>query len=403
MTPIFDSAHIKAQLLLNIKKSIKSLDLAVAWFTDRDLFMALLDAAARGVELRVLLQEDDINRNNGIMWDQLIAAGGRLYWYASNGGIMHHKFCVMDAETCCFGSYNWTWSASNKNQESILILKDASMAAHFTQALQQMLADPCCIPHLGVATYIAEQGIVQHPGIEKMRTEIALLELEIADLEEQAMALEQKLQHYDVLLQTELAELLLEHLNLNQLLAEAKAKLTRKKEYEKEAERWKEKYEETARHIQTARDIQQPELNTDTREEMARMYKEALFNIHPDRFVNDPLKWEEASNLAKALIEAYKSGDSLRVKEIWQSVQDGSAFRSDLLQSNDLSLLSRYLNKLRLNRDSLLQRIEGFRQHETLKAAEKYPDFAEYIELCRTQLQQNIKVLQTELNTHRHV
>ncbi len=40
-------------------------------------------------------------------------------------GIMHHKFSIIDGNVLITGSYNWTHSAENLNDENILIIKDA--------------------------------------------------------------------------------------------------------------------------------------------------------------------------------------------------------------------------------------------------------------------------------------
>ena len=39
-------------------------------------------------------------------------------------GIMHHKFSIIDGSTLITGSYNWTHSAEDLNDENILIIKD---------------------------------------------------------------------------------------------------------------------------------------------------------------------------------------------------------------------------------------------------------------------------------------
>lgn len=38
----------------------------------------------------------------------------------SKAGLMHHKFVVIDKEILIIGSYNWSFTATNSNYESIL-------------------------------------------------------------------------------------------------------------------------------------------------------------------------------------------------------------------------------------------------------------------------------------------
>jgi phosphatidylserine/phosphatidylglycerophosphate/cardiolipin synthase-like enzyme len=46
---------------------------------------------------------------------------------------MHHKFALFDNETLLNGSFNWTRSASDVNQENILITQDAELVEKFSR------------------------------------------------------------------------------------------------------------------------------------------------------------------------------------------------------------------------------------------------------------------------------
>ena len=41
----------------------------------------------------------------------------------SNPKLMHNKFAVIDGATVLTGSYNFTWSAQNRNAENVLVLR----------------------------------------------------------------------------------------------------------------------------------------------------------------------------------------------------------------------------------------------------------------------------------------
>ena len=62
MQPIFDNAQIKASILQGIQEAKHSIEVAVAWFTDTELFTELVRARSRDVKVCVLLHDDDINR-----------------------------------------------------------------------------------------------------------------------------------------------------------------------------------------------------------------------------------------------------------------------------------------------------------------------------------------------------
>lgn len=44
---------------------------------------------------------------------------------------MHHKVFILDRETVIFGSFNFTNSANDENDENIVIVKDPALAAQF--------------------------------------------------------------------------------------------------------------------------------------------------------------------------------------------------------------------------------------------------------------------------------
>ena len=46
---------------------------------------------------------------------------------------MHHKFCIVDGLTLINGSFNWTRSASERNQENIVISRDSRLLSQFQQ------------------------------------------------------------------------------------------------------------------------------------------------------------------------------------------------------------------------------------------------------------------------------
>ena len=51
---------------------------------------------------------------------------------------MHHKFAVFDDALVLTGSYNWTRSAANRNQENFLISDDARLVSSFTRGFEEL-------------------------------------------------------------------------------------------------------------------------------------------------------------------------------------------------------------------------------------------------------------------------
>ena len=51
---------------------------------------------------------------------------------------MHHKFTVFDGATLVTGSYNWTRSAANANQENIVVTADRALVDAFEAQFEKL-------------------------------------------------------------------------------------------------------------------------------------------------------------------------------------------------------------------------------------------------------------------------
>ena len=50
----------------------------------------------------------------------------------------HHKFAVIDSERVVTGSYNWTRSAAEHNEENILVTHDPRVARRFQEEFDRL-------------------------------------------------------------------------------------------------------------------------------------------------------------------------------------------------------------------------------------------------------------------------
>ncbi len=56
-------------------------------------------------------------------------------------GVMHNKFVVVDGAYVETGSFNWTTRASAVNDENLLVLCDADLAAQYAARFEVMWTD----------------------------------------------------------------------------------------------------------------------------------------------------------------------------------------------------------------------------------------------------------------------
>ncbi len=116
-------SNILARLLQELNKAKKAIFVAVAWFTNDDLFDMLCMKLKQGVNVELIIINDYINNwEFGLPFQTFVDLGGKLY-FSEYPSIMHHKFCLIDNETIFNGSYNWTYYAEMRNDENCMLFK----------------------------------------------------------------------------------------------------------------------------------------------------------------------------------------------------------------------------------------------------------------------------------------
>jgi phosphatidylserine/phosphatidylglycerophosphate/cardiolipin synthase-like enzyme len=111
---------IRSIILEHLRDARYDIYVAVAWFTDKQLYDLLVQKAKQGLNVELTIIKDEINLNNSFNYDEFVENGGKLFWDDH-----HHKFCVIDREVVITGSYNWTYKAINRVQrENIIVIKN---------------------------------------------------------------------------------------------------------------------------------------------------------------------------------------------------------------------------------------------------------------------------------------
>ena len=119
VTPYFSS--IRETLVNALNQATESIDIAVAWFTNEQLFDTLASRLDNGVRVRMVLINDDINHCSGLDFQGFIDKGGKLF-FGKTGYFMHNKYCIIDGKTVYTGSYNYTYFAEHSNFENIVCI-----------------------------------------------------------------------------------------------------------------------------------------------------------------------------------------------------------------------------------------------------------------------------------------
>jgi mitochondrial cardiolipin hydrolase len=107
----------------------QSADVCVFTITDDRITDSILAAHLRGTKVRVV-SDNEKAFDPGSDLDRLRDAGVPVAVDTSPHH-MHHKFALFDSRLVLSGSYNWTRSAADMNEENVLVSDDPRVVAAF--------------------------------------------------------------------------------------------------------------------------------------------------------------------------------------------------------------------------------------------------------------------------------
>ncbi|HLP65493.1 phospholipase D-like domain-containing protein [Flavobacterium sp.] len=113
-----NGTEIKQRILSEIKKAQKSVYLAMAFFTDRDIANEIIEAKKRNITVDIILSSNAQNETVKLMFKEAYISV-HAFNTGDERGMMHHKFCLIDEKISINGSYNYSYNASNNNVENI--------------------------------------------------------------------------------------------------------------------------------------------------------------------------------------------------------------------------------------------------------------------------------------------
>ena len=440
--------NIQATILSEIDKAQSSLQVAVAWITDKIIFDKLCAKASEGLKVELILMNDSINNDMAPFNHNLLETHGGFVYFISptdEGYVMHHKFCVIDNCTVITGSYNWSKKAQH-NDENIIVTWDAfelgaQFKREFTSVKERTFANKFTIGNIELTKIIKRLEIIKSFVVLEERDEIInqakklqeqnltpeliaivlalekasyseavelietftnkhsqlivyedttvfALQLEIKSLEIQLNALENDKVETEKLIQefSHTKELGELVLKLLYLRKQYAATAKEKEDAERDENEYKESYEAN-------KNKQIPKLNEEEQKSLKSVYREASMLCHPDKFHNEPEKLLQAEELFKTLQDAYSSNDVMKVNEILANLKNGILTVDTQKQPTKKKLLQARLAKLKLKLDDLIKHIGVIKETDTYKTATENEDWDIYFEKVKAKLQKEIEIL----------
>jgi len=140
-TEIYFSLYDNPQkeIIKNINQAEAFINIAMYIFTDREIALPLIKARERGVKVRLYLDQDQVDYQYS--QSRFLVQKGIKTRISSNNYIMHHKFAIIDNRLLLTGSYNWTFSANNRNDENIMVIDDPEIIEIFQNQFVSLWTD----------------------------------------------------------------------------------------------------------------------------------------------------------------------------------------------------------------------------------------------------------------------
>ena len=108
-------------------------------FTSDDLADAMLERAQDGIRVAGVFEEGQVESNRGDEYSRMRSAGLDVR-LDGNPRNMHHKVIVIDGQIVVTGSYNFSASAENNNDENIMVIYNSQIASQYEHEFTRVFA-----------------------------------------------------------------------------------------------------------------------------------------------------------------------------------------------------------------------------------------------------------------------
>ncbi|MEE2643235.1 MAG: phospholipase D-like domain-containing protein [Planctomycetota bacterium] len=134
---VFSTREDCAKYLQGLISSCRrTIDVCVFTITDDRITRSLVEAHRRKVEVRVI--SDDEKSSDAGSDIQHLKQSGIAIKTDRDPNHMHHKFALFDGQRLLNGSYNWTRSASLRNEENFVVTNDRKLVREFNSHFEYL-------------------------------------------------------------------------------------------------------------------------------------------------------------------------------------------------------------------------------------------------------------------------
>lgn len=445
--------NIAERIQNEIGKAQHTLLIAVAWFTNKNIFNSILLKAKEGCSVSLIISDDAINANSRIDFSQLEKHNGRFYKFGNGDTeLMHNKFCVIDNSTVITGSYNWSYKAENNFENVVINYDDRFLAEQFIREFHSLIKTISPENHkeekpfpvdVIIKRYQIIKNYIQLEEYDELKKEIlklqdykhdksvlilwnsiisndfitALNEIEEFSKQHQAVAifndpeiftlklevriLENKLNAFDnekIELEKTLSDFHHAHtIELGQIILEIlklrRIKFAHDKDKSKEAENDFKEFNEDFEKEKTKASFT---LTDDEKVELKKKFRKATFLCHPDK-VNDELK-DVAQRIFIDLKNANETNDLKKVSEILSDLEAGNFFKHKSETITEKDKLKAYITKLKIQLRQVEEEIHSIVKSETYQLVISITDWTAYFNETKEKLKKELSELEKEIS-----
>lgn len=130
---------VAARLVELMSSASESIYFLAYSFTSDEIAQAMRDRADAGVTVAGVMEHAQVESNQGTEFDAFLQSGLDVR-RDGNDGQMHHKVIIIDRSIVIVGSYNFTASAEDRNDENLVIIYSPEIASLFLAEFERVFA-----------------------------------------------------------------------------------------------------------------------------------------------------------------------------------------------------------------------------------------------------------------------
>ena len=128
--------NVRARILQLVEGAQSSIDVLAFVFTDDDIASAIIARHRAGVPVRIVVETRNVDTDGSDV--AAFQKAGIALLTDGNPYMMHHKVIVIDGTVVITGSYNFSRSAADSNDENVLILHSPEIAGQYLEEFERV-------------------------------------------------------------------------------------------------------------------------------------------------------------------------------------------------------------------------------------------------------------------------